>query len=326
MHSRIATVWEFILHKRHSGNEVILLYVADSRGSSPGRRGFHMAVSSDQHFAGTIGGGVMEYKFVEMARSLFTSGHTKPSVHRQVHSKKAEKQSGMICSGEQTILVYKLQEDDYPEIDTLVRSLAAWQKGTLQISNEGIRFSTDVNNDSPSFFEQQGEDFLYREQTGCKDELNIIGGGHCSLALSELMSKMNFYIRVYDDRPNLSTMAANHFANEMHTLQNYEELRDLIPDGHNQYVVIMTMGYRSDDQAFRTLAGKKFRYIGMLGSKSKINTLADSYRNEIPGLNLDQLYAPAGLDIKSETTYEIAVSIAAQIIMVRNNPDHTVYI
>lgn len=319
MHSPKATVWEFALSKYRSGNEVIVLYVVDSRDSSPGRRGFHMAVSSDQDFCGTIGGGVMEHKFVEMARSILTYGYTKPALHRQVHNKKAEKQSGMICSGEQTILLYKISGHDADEISLMVQSLNSWKSGMLEISTAGLRFSDTAPEKPAYYFEHRGDNFLYRETTGIRDHLYIIGGGHCSLALSELMSRLDFYIRVYDDRPGLSTMKANHFANELHILESYGRLSEIVEGGPHRYVVIMTMGYRSDDQAFRALAGKKFRYLGMLGSKSKISTMAEAYRQERSEVSLDHIFAPVGIDIKSETTHEIAVSIAAQIISIRNS-------
>ena len=46
----------------------MLLYVLESKGSSPGRQGFFMAVNSNGEMEGSIGGGIMEHKFVEMAK------------------------------------------------------------------------------------------------------------------------------------------------------------------------------------------------------------------------------------------------------------------
>jgi xanthine dehydrogenase accessory factor len=81
----------------------------------------------------------------------------------------------------------------------------------------------------------------------------------------------------------------------------------------------MSFGYRTDDIIIRRLINKKFRYIGMLGSKEKIATL---FKNMIEdGFDKDKIskvYAPIGIDIKSETTQEIAISVVAQLINVKN--------
>ena len=66
-------VWQFALQKINSGSNVVLLYVLESKGSSPGRQGFHMAVAADDSIKGSIGGGIMEYKFVEKKISLLST-------------------------------------------------------------------------------------------------------------------------------------------------------------------------------------------------------------------------------------------------------------
>jgi xanthine dehydrogenase accessory factor len=96
-------VWDFITNKYTTGVPVILLYVLHSEGSSPGRQGFKMAVAADRELCGSIGGGIMEHKFVEMAKAKLIHDTSFPGIYRQVHNKSSGEQSGMICSGEQTI-------------------------------------------------------------------------------------------------------------------------------------------------------------------------------------------------------------------------------
>ena len=132
-------VWQFIQQKKQNSKRVMLLYVIDSNGSSPGRRGFKMAVSADDDFCGTIGGGIMEHKFVELAKSRLRVHEDKPDVIRQVHDKSASKnQSGMICSGEQTIFMYEISDKDLSEINTLIQSLSRNTKGTLELTIDKI--------------------------------------------------------------------------------------------------------------------------------------------------------------------------------------------
>ena len=85
------TVWEFVLQKLNSGKRVILLYVLESKGSSPGRQGFHMAVAEDDSMQGSIGGGIMEHKFVELTRHALKNNDELNEIINQVHDKEEAK-------------------------------------------------------------------------------------------------------------------------------------------------------------------------------------------------------------------------------------------
>jgi xanthine dehydrogenase accessory factor len=315
------STWNLIRNSMESKIPVMLLYVLESKGSSPGRQGFFMAVNASGLMDGSIGGGMMEHKFVEMAKEKLHSSSTRGTeIKKQVHDKSAVKnQSGMICSGEQTILLYTLRPEDLNHVKNIIQSLEQNLNGTLTLSPAGILFYADPPEVDYGFFIPSESDWLYVEKTGFKNNLYIIGGGHCALALSKLMRSMDFYIRVYDDRADLKTMVENDAAHEKFSINNYEQLAAFIPEGTNEYIVIMTFGYRSDDIAIRSLLGKNYRYLGVLGSQTKINKLFDDYRKE--GINenwLQQIHTPIGLDIHSQTPEEIAVSIAAEIIRVKN--------
>ncbi|HMU25427.1 MAG TPA: XdhC family protein, partial [Ferruginibacter sp.] len=113
--------WQFIVEEKKCGNKVVLLYVVQSAGSSPGRQGFKMAVSNNGKMCGSIGGGIMEHKFVEMAKEELKSGIEKISLHLQVHHKDAgQNRSGMICSGEQTLLICPVNSNDIEPIESLI--------------------------------------------------------------------------------------------------------------------------------------------------------------------------------------------------------------
>ncbi len=313
--------WQFIHKKLAASIDVILLYVLDSKGSSPGRQGFKMAVSADNDFIGTIGGGIMEHKFVEMAKSKLQEESDPSSLYKQVHDKSsAMNQSGMICSGEQTILLYLLQEKDINHITTLIKSLQFNRNGSLQFTAAGLSFSEKIPGQDFYFKQDDSQHFLFIEKTGYKNQLHIIGGGHCALALSKLMSWMDFYITLYDERAGLNTIEQNHFVHEKKILDSYADLDGLIKAGENVYVVIMTFGYRTDDIALKALLNEKFKYLGVLGSKKKMEKMFIEYREKNIDVNfLEKIYSPIGIQIKSQTAEEIAVSIAAEIISVKNN-------
>jgi xanthine dehydrogenase accessory factor len=161
-------------------------------------------------------------------------------------------------------------------------------------------------------------DFMLTEKTGYKNILHIVGGGHCSLALGRLMSTMDFYIHLYEERENLNTLKENCYVHEKHFLDSYAGLRDKIAPGDNVYVIIMTLGYRTDEIAMRALAGKDLRYIGVLGSKTKMKKMLSDNLHDLEGNFLQKIKTPAGIPIKSQTPEEIAVSIAAEIIAEKN--------
>ena len=309
MQNKQAT-WELISRSLQSEVPVMLLYVVESLGSSPGRRGFAMAVNMTGETAGSIGGGIMEHKFVEKAIVLLQSGCTVPVIRQQVHDKTGKHQSGMICSGSQTIVLHPLSTKDLPVIHQLIHATF----GVLQLTPAGISYllkktvTVDIRQD----------DWLYEELLGLQDKVFIIGGGHCALALSKILRLLNFYVHVFDTRPDLPTLQQNDLAHEKTIIDDYSEVAAFIPDGH--YVVIMTMGYRTDDLVLRTLFGKQFKYWGVLGSQAKIDKMMKEYKAEgIPGNILASLHAPIGIPVKSQTPEEIAVSIAAEIISVKNN-------
>jgi xanthine dehydrogenase accessory factor len=314
-------LWQFIVESVQHGKAVMLMYVLESNGSSPGRQGFGMAVNASSEMKGSIGGGIMEHKFVEMAKALLAKGQKEyRQVVQQFHDKEAATdQSGMICSGDQTIFLYLLQKADLSDLKRLRTSLEQNKNGTLELSEQGLRFFDDTPTTDFLFEKKLDGSFIYREKTGYKNKLFVAGGGHCSLALCRMMSDMDFYIHVFEERNALNTLEQNNYAHEKTIVESYRQLEELIPGGTNHYIVLMTFGYRTDDIAIRALLQKDFRYFGILGSGKKIGKMFSGYIAEgISEERLKRIYAPIGLAIHSQTPGEIAVSIAAQIIQVKN--------
>ncbi len=314
-------IWNLISKSLKEKIPVMLLYVVESYGSSPGRQGFFMAVNAEGVLEGSVGGGIMEHKFVEMAKQRLKHHSKETLVKKQVHDKNAgTNKSGMICSGEQTILLYIVQKKDAEVVKEIIKSLKNNKIGLLKISHNGIEFSKGVHTPENFSYKFISEDeWHYTENVGYRNHLYIVGGGHCALALSKLMSNLNFCIHLFDNREELNTMQKNKSVHEKKYLKNYTTLAKHIPSGQNNYVVIMTFGYRTDDEALRSIFNKSFKYLGVLGSSKKIEKMFDQYKTEGFDENiLKKIHAPVGLQIKSRTPEEIAVSIAAEIIKVKN--------
>lgn len=320
-------LWQFVARRLTRGENVMLLVVAESSGSSPGRQGCKMAVSQDGELIGSIGGGVMEVNLVNQSRGVLsvppavTGGSPATALKPQVHQKNAADPSGMICSGRQTVLFKLLTPKDGGAARRAVESLANDSRYILAISPADIRVGQheDWTLNAHDFQKLAETDFIYRERLGPKNDLYIVGGGHCALALSELMSKMDFRIHVFDDRPDLNTLKKNEFADHISVIDGYDAIADHIPSSPSAYVAVMTLGYKSDAVVIRRLIEKEFKYFGVLGSKAKMATLMRELKAEgLPPGKLTRIRTPIGLPIKSRTPQEIAVAIAAEIIGIKN--------
>jgi xanthine dehydrogenase accessory factor len=306
------SVWNFILNKLLAAQQVMLLYVLESEGSSPGRKGFKMAVAADGDFYGTIGGGIMEHKLVEKAKSMLQQNENAVLLMRQHHDKEhADNQSGMICSGSQLNAFIPLTIADTLTVEKII----ATEKKYIQLSQKGLQLADEA---ATGLQYKTDEDWLYSETINQQPVIHIIGGGHVGLALSELMSFLGFYIKLYDDRPELNTIATNSFANEKHIV-NYDSIANYFINVENDYAVIMTIGYRTDKTVLKQLLDRSFFYLGLLGSDHKIKTLLQELEAEgFFSQSLQNIHTPIGINIFSKTTKEIAVSIAAEIIREKN--------
>lgn len=322
-------LWQFTLDALRRAEPVMLLVVASSTGSSPGRQGFKMAVTV-QELCGSIGGGMMEVNLVERAREILSvlpaaagglPAQAPTFFTRQTHQKNSPDASGMICSGKQTVIFKLLTPGDAPHMDLAIECLKKGERPILSVSPEELTVESPALDATDYLFETSSDtDFHYRERLGPKNELYIIGGGHCALALSELMSKMDFYIRIFDDRPDLNTIEKNSFADEKTVIESYEDIADRVGEGPNIYVVVMTLGFASDEVVIRRLVHKDLKYFGVLGSRAKMAVLLRNLRDEgVDEVKLSRIRTPIGLSINSQTPDEIAVSVAAEIISVKNN-------
>ncbi|MET0754292.1 MAG: XdhC family protein [Pyrinomonadaceae bacterium] len=330
-------LWQFILSKLAKNEPVMLLVVAESAGSSPGRQGFKMAIAAGE-MCGSIGGGVMEIRLVEQARLKIQDSKFKiqdsrfkiqdsrfkieAEIVEQVHQKNSPASSGMICSGRQTIIFYKLIPAHLETVENIIRALENRKSKILRISpREFTIHDLGCGEYGDLRFQDKGEaEFLYEEKLGYKNNLFIIGGGHCALALSELMSKMDFHISLFDDRAELNTLDKNKFAHRKTIIESYENIGEFIPEGTNVYVVVMTLGYKFDEIVIKKLFDKSFKYFGVLGSRAKMKTMLRKLEKEgFAKERLNRIRTPIGLPINSQTPEEIAVSIAAEIIAVKNS-------
>ncbi len=310
--------YHHLLSKLRTHQNVFLLTVIQNSGSSPGRKGFKMLVAEDGFIYGSIGGGVMEYSLVEASKKLLQEKNLKIIFKKQVHRGDKENGSGMICSGEQTVVFHPMNATHISIVENILKSLETNKRGTLQLTQRSIHFSNEQIKEKFDYQITGAEDWFFKEQIGFKSTLNIVGGGHVSVAVSELFTKLGFHVVVFDDRENLNTLEQNTSAHQK-SIVNFHEIADHISGGPDIYVAIMTNRYIDDKLVLSKLINKSFAYLGVLGSSAKLKAMWEVLKRE--GVSMEQLtnvHGPIGIPIKSQTPDEIAVSIAAEVIKVKN--------
>lgn len=314
--------WKDLKRVIEEDGRAILMYVLESTGSSPGRQGFKMFVGPNNYLNGSIGGGIMEHKLVELCRDKIDTPFT-PFVKQQIHQSNIKKnKSGMICSGEQRIAFYYLTTNDIPWIETLSKDC----KGILTLTQEGISLdvqekasiSTPLDTLAFQIKELSETSWNVSEDLDSDPELFIVGGGHVSLALSKIASLLDFKITTFDDRDDLNTVEQNTYSHHV-KVDSYENIDNYISSGNNKYVVLMSFGYMTDKVVLRKLINKQFKYLGMMGSKEKVKQLFKELREEgISDESIAKVHSPIGVQIASKTVEEIAISILAEVIRIKN--------
>lgn len=298
----------------------MLLTVVESHGASPGKAGFRMAIAADGERQGTIGGGVMEVNWVEQSLQLLSQRSRSSTVRKLFHSRETiYERSGLICSGSQTILLMPLYQDFESIVREVAQTFDEHRVGGLRMSGQEFTFDSHKRYSVDRRFLYRDEhDWSYEENIGVLDTIYIVGSGHVGLALSRVMSMLDFRVVVIDDRPDVETFKNNTFAHQKIT-SNYDDIGRYISGDSHEYVAMVTTAYKSDEAALKSIIEKQVRYIGLMGSPAKTRQIVDDLK--ALGISEDKFSRvrnPIGLPIASHTPEEIAISIAAEIIKERN--------
>ena len=320
--SVLDTFWETVDSLLEKGQNVFLTLVADHTQHSPGTTGAKLLVAKDIDPVGTIGGGIMEYSILKRAKKILDQGSFTPEIQTLVHRKSGTgEKSGMICAGKQTNLYYLCQpEKDGKIFKKILTHLNGNDSAILSINTNGM----NVQKKEPYLDQSRikiyikGTDWRYEEQLMNFYRIVIIGGGHCSLALSRLMKQLGYDVFVFDTRKNVSTVKENKYAHSVQIVDDFQEVGKQIDFPELTNVVVMTTDVVSDVRGLLGIKDLPFHFIGVMGSQPKISEIIKQLKSEdISDDQLSQLTAPVGIPMDSNTPDEIAVSIAAQILQNR---------
>ncbi len=319
------TVWTFARDRLVDGESVFLAIVADHTRHSPGTTGAQFAVALDGTTAGTIGGGIMEADVLTMAARVLhgDSSHTYPRQERLTHRRKAPdgaSPSGLICAGHQTNLYALLRpERDLPTVQEITARITTDQPGLLTLSPEGLTLdTTDLPPRSTPTTLHPGPPFRFQASLQNWKRAAIIGGGHCGLALSRVLRHLGYTVTVFETRREVFTFQENEHAHHRIVVDDFSEAGPMITLPAWTHVIVMTANLPSDVRGLLGTAELPFPYIGVMGAPAKLQRIRAALRDA--GISDDAIagiHAPIGLPMTSNTPEEIAISIAAQLLQLR---------
>ncbi len=314
-------IWSFILSKTKEKQRLILIVVIDNTGSSPGKKGFKMAISEDGTLHGSIGGGMMENNLVNIAIDKIKRKDEEIILKHEDHYTESNKEKSVLKKyGSQTLALIPITSGYIKKINNISTAISSQESAIIEYSNTGIhlqktsdketKFAVNIESDSK---------WEFLEATGIRDKLFLFGAGHVGLALSRICSLLEFEIHLFDNRNKLNTFNDNELATTKQVI-DYSDIGDLVEEGNNSFAVIMSHTHEEDEIILGQLLGKNLKYLGMLASRKKINKIksnliAKGHQEKL----FEKLHAPIGVDINSQTPIEIAVSIASEMIRVKNS-------
>jgi xanthine dehydrogenase accessory factor len=149
--------------------------------------------------------------------------------------------------------------------------------------------------------------------------LMIFGGGHVGQALSRIAAAMElFSVTVIDDRAQFAN-SEKHPDADVVVLTDRHFIKDVPESDDESYLVIVTRCHATDMLLVERYLQKPAAYLGLIGSNAKVR----QFRKELmdKGVSeklLDRVHAPIGLPIGGKDPAEVAISILAELIQVKN--------
>jgi xanthine dehydrogenase accessory factor len=333
---RVNALFKTMAEKLKSGEDTVLATIVAEAGSSPRSAGAHMLVDKNGRVCGTIGGGTLEYKSIEFARGLLEGRQSRRKTYRLYRN--GEEELGMLCGGDVDVFFQFIRGGDEKTASFIEECTARFEKnedqwlfidltspdgwtmalyaggalfGEMELGGAGIR---DLAGNK-AVLVRKGERCIYAEPVNFAGRVLIFGGGHVAQALAPILDGVGFRCVVFDNRAEFADRELFPGAFDLIT-GDYNHVEEKIRVGSGDYIVIMTHAY--DLAVLRQVLGKDWAYIGVIGSKTKAAALKRQLEREgFSEERLGKISIPIGLDIKSETPEEIAVSIAGELILRR---------
>ncbi|OGD19436.1 MAG: hypothetical protein A2Y70_07540 [Candidatus Aminicenantes bacterium RBG_13_64_14] len=337
-----------------AGEGLALATLVETEGSTPQVPGASAVFSAAGLVAGTVGGGLLEARVESMAGEALRDGKARLATIRL--DADPSDMEGAICGGSARVLI---DPGVGGERAVFERALDGFRKrrhgflASLIVPGQGDfvsierRFigvgSASVPRPEPlsldaDAFEDVGPEILaaafedgrprlvknegrliFLEPVRPLPRLIIAGAGHVGRAVARLGSLLDWSVTVIDDRLEFANAENIPEADEIIVGDIGDSVRN-IEDSQDNYFVIVTRGHQKDAEALQAAIGRPAAYIGMIGSRRKIEIMHCEFLESgwATAQEWAKIHAPIGVEIGSKTVEEIAVSIAAELVLVRS--------
>lgn len=331
-----------------AGERFAVATLVDAHGSTPQRVGARLLVRSDGSTVGTLGGGCIEAKVWEAARSAIETG--RPVTMDFELNEDIAVDYGLACGGTELILIdptyahgdmdvgRRMQQaasgdhrgvvvsvvDGSGDIPAASR-IACWEDGVVDgalgvVHDEALAVAQrllDAPRPKPALVTLPSGVRVFADVFAESPEVVIVGAGHVGRAVATVANTLGYRITVIDDRADFANAGRFPEAHKV-VAGDIGEAIDAHQSNRNSAIIIVTRGHKYDYQALSAAARSDAGYIGLMGSRRKValiyrQLLADG----VPEERLRDIHAPIGLDIGAVSPEEIAVSIMAEITMDR---------
>jgi xanthine dehydrogenase accessory factor len=321
------------------GEDLALAVIVAASGSTPQGPGAVMLVGGKGRLWGTIGGAAPEHLAIEEGKKLLAEKRSALKTYTLHPGQAAD--IGAKCGGEFSVFLLTLDSGDA----RLRALIAAGIEGFARREPGWFIFSLDERGPSIGFAGKGGisawtgerpEDFAallkprpLREQQGGKTWfalpaaaegfVYIFGGGHVAQALAPLLCGLDFRCVIFDDREEFT--GPELFPPDCGIIRgDFENIGASLSLTEKDYVVVVTRGHAFDFQAEAFALRSAAPYIGVIGSRTKQDFIRGRLKDAgftPEELDAPRVHAPIGINIQSKTPAEVAVSIAAELILTR---------
>lgn len=269
---------------------------------------------------GTIGGGIMEKKLIESARRDLLQSDVAPKLSTLFHRDESHSPSGLICGGQQkNVNAILYPKTDTETIERFVEAIETQSPLSLKIdSQNGIELASCQTTSTHALLENSAS-WSFALAAFNPRRILIFGAGHCGQATAAQFLRLGYHVTVSDQRSANEIGNIRIEKNSVHTDSNPEEFLAEFDHIASTQVIVMTHSYPTDFDTLAALLRNPPPFIGLMGSPPKFKRIFDQLiKSGISQETVARITAPVGLPIGSDTPEEIAVSIAAQILLERN--------
>ncbi len=298
------------------GQAVVLVAVARTWGSSPRPPGSLMAINGRGETLGSVSGGCIEDDLIHRIREggvEAAMSSASPTVQRYGISADQAHRFGLPCGGTVELVLERVAP--HSRLDELLAACERRQstERVLDLKTGAVTLRPGRRDGVPLLDEHTLTTYL-----GPQARLIVIGAGDLPRFLSQMALSLGFEVFVCDPREEHRANWSLDGVTLSHEMPDDLILR-LKPDARTA-VVALTHDPKLDDLALIDALQSDAFYVGAIGSRRNSATRRERLHEhfEIPYEMLDCLHGPAGLYIASKTPAEIALSIMAEVVAVKN--------